>query len=275
MSKIEISSQLKQLVQSTVEYLKNNTEYLGNENYLSRKEIKENNLVEGINVQDNIAIAKTIDHTLLKPEATKADIKKLCEEALQYNFASVCINSCYVKYSTEILKNTSVKVCTVIGFPLGATTTGSKKFEAEEALKNGAEEVDMVINIGRLKDRDVNYVYKDIKLISDSAKEHNGLCKVILETCLLTDEEKILACLIAKDAGADFVKTSTGFSKDGAKIHDVALMKYVVAPVLRVKASGGIRSKEDAIIMLENGASRLGTSSGVKIILGEKSESKY
>jgi len=220
-------------------------------------------------------LAGMIDHTLLKPDATISEINQLCEEAIQYNFASVCVNPSYVDTCFNLIKSSNVKVCTVIGFPLGATTTQSKFLEAEEAIKNGAEELDMVINVGKLKDRDYDFVFNDIKSIADLSKRHLCTSKVILETCLLTDEEKVVACLLAKEAGLNFVKTSTGFSKNGATVHDVSLMKFVVGDKLQVKASGGIRSYEDAIAMINAGATRLGASAGVKIIAGQKSESNY
>ncbi len=220
-------------------------------------------------------LAQMIDHTLLKPDAINSEIKQLCEEAIEYNFASVCVNPYYVKTCFDLIKSSNVKVCTVIGFPLGATTTQTKVLEAEEAIKNGAEELDMVLNIGKLKDKDYDYVYDDIKLIVDLSKKHLCTSKVILETCLLSDEEKVTACLLSKEAGINFVKTSTGFSKSGATPHDVALMKFVVGDKLQVKASGGIRSYEDAISMINVGATRLGASAGVKIIAGQKSESSY
>ncbi len=215
-------------------------------------------------------LAKKIDHTLLKPEAKPDEIKSLCEEAKRFNFAAVCVNPCYVSLCSELLKGTEVNVCTVIGFPLGATTTETKRFEAEQAIKNGAREVDMVINIGMLKSGDYDYIFNDVNQVALAAKKNGAVCKVILETALLTDEEKIKACLICKRAGADFVKTSTGFSKGGATAGDVALMKYVVGSSVGVKASGGIRSREDADKMLESGADRIGTSASVKIILGSK-----
>lgn len=220
-------------------------------------------------------LAAMIDHTLLKPEATISEIKQLCEEAMQYNFASVCVNPSYVAACFDLVKSSNVKVCTVIGFPLGATTTQSKFSEAEEAIKNGAEELDIVLNIGRLKDEEYDFVYNDLKSIADLSKKHLCTSKVILETCLLTDEEKIAACLLAKEAGLNFVKTSTGFSKGGATTYDVSLMKFIVGDKLKVKASGGIRSYEDAIAMTNAGATRLGASAGVKIIAGQKSESNY
>ncbi|MGA8264217.1 MAG: deoxyribose-phosphate aldolase [Ignavibacteriaceae bacterium] len=220
-------------------------------------------------------LARKIDHTLLKPDATSDEIKSLCAEAKKYEFASVCINPGYVPLCSDLLKGTNVKVCTVIGFPLGSTTTEAKRFEAEQAISNGAEEVDMVINVGRLKQGDYDYVFHDVNQVVLVAKKHEAVCKVILETALLTDEEKIKACIICKQAGADFVKTSTGFSKGGATAGDVALMKYVVGSSVGVKASGGIRSREDAEKMVASGADRIGASASVKIVLGQKSEASY
>lgn len=214
-------------------------------------------------------LAKLIDHTLLKPEAQDTDIKKLCDEALKNGFASVCINPCYVSTASKLLKGSNVNVCTVIGFPLGAVTTGAKVFEADEAVQNGAKEVDMVINVGKLKAGDFDYVENDIKQVVDKVKS-KALTKVIIETCLLTDEEKVSACKLAKKAGADFVKTSTGFSTGGAKAEDVKLMRKVVGKEMGVKASGGIRTYEDAVLMLKAGANRLGVSASIKII--EKAE---
>ncbi len=224
---------------------------------------------------DKKELAGMIDHTLLKPEAALSEIKQLCEEAKQHNFASVCVNPSYVSTCFDLLKSSNVKVCTVIGFPLGATTTQSKFYEAEEAIKNGAEELDMVINIGRLRDKDYDYVYNDLKTIADISKKYLCTSKVILETCLLTDDEKVAACLIAKEAGLDFVKTSTGFSKAGATVRDVALMKFVVGDKHRVKAAGGIRSYDDAAAMINAGADRLGASAGIKIISGQISNGNY
>jgi deoxyribose-phosphate aldolase len=221
----------------------------------------------------NQKLARMIDHTNLKPEATEDEIKKLCEEAKQYSFASVCVNPCNVALCRELLKDSIVKVCTVIGFPLGANTTETKKFEAEQAIANGATEVDMVINVGRLKQDDYQYVFNDVNQVAQSAKKNDALSKVILETALLTDEEKVKACLICKEAGADFVKTSTGFSKGGATTTDVALMKYIVGSAIGVKASGGIRTRKDAEDMVSSGADRIGASASVKIVLSEKSES--
>lgn len=210
-------------------------------------------------------ISSTIDHTLLKPEASKEEIKKLCEEAKNYDFAAVCVNPCHIELCKELLKDSNVKIATVIGFPLGANTKEVKAFEALDAINRGATEIDMVINIGALKDKDYNTVKEDIEAVVQSAKD-KAVVKVIIETSLLTNEEKIKACELAMEAKADFVKTSTGFSTGGATIEDVKLMKSVVGNNLKVKASGGIRSLETARDMLEAGASRLGTSSGVKIV---------
>ena len=220
-------------------------------------------------------LARKIDHTLLKPDATADQIKALCDEAKKYDFASVCVNPGYVTLCCDLLKGTNVKVCTVISFPLGSTTTETKRFEAEQAIANGAEEIDMVINVGRLKQGDYDYVFQDVNQVVLAAKKYEAVCKVILETALLTDEEKIKACIICKQAGADFVKTSTGFSKGGATAGDVALMKYVVGSSVGVKASGGIRSREDAEKMVASGADRIGASASVKIVLGQKSEASY
>jgi deoxyribose-phosphate aldolase len=210
-------------------------------------------------------IAKMIDHTLLKPETTKSQIIKLTEEAKKYDFASVCVNPTWVKLASEKLHGSEVKVCTVIGFPLGANTTETKVFEAKDAIKNGAQEVDMVINIGELKDKNDVYIENDIKSVVEAAKG-KALVKVIIETCLLTQEEKVRACKIAKKAGADFVKTSTGFSKYGAKVEDVKLMRETVGKDMGVKASGGIHTKQEALDMIEAGASRIGASAGITIV---------
>ena len=209
--------------------------------------------------------ASLIDHTLLKPEATEADIKKLCDEAAQFGFASVCVNPGWVKTAVEFLRGSGVPVCTVIGFPLGATLPDVKGYEARRAIFNGAREVDMVINVGKLKSGDDCAVEDDISAVVQAAHENHILCKVIIETALLTDEEKVRACLAAKNAGADFVKTSTGFSKGGATAHDVALMRHTVGKSLGVKASGGVKGIDDARAMFEAGATRIGASVGVKI----------
>jgi deoxyribose-phosphate aldolase len=209
--------------------------------------------------------ASLIDHTLLKPEASESDIKKLCNEAVQFGFASVCVNPTWVKRAAEFLSGSSVPVCTVIGFPLGATLPDVKAYETRRAIFNGAREVDMVINIGALKSGDDCAVEEDIRAVATAAHENGVLCKVIIETALLTDEEKVRACLAAKNAGADFVKTSTGFAKGGATADDVALMRRTVGRNLGVKASGGVKGIEDARKMFEAGATRIGASVGVKI----------
>lgn len=221
----------------------------------------------------DISLARMIDHTMLKPDATIEEITILCEEAKKYNFASVCINPSYVPLCSKLLKGTQVKVCTVIGFPLGATTTATKRAEAEEVLHEGAQEVDMVINIGKLKAGDHKYVFNDINQVVLAAKRKNAVTKVILETALLTDEEKVKACLISKEAKSDFVKTSTGFSKGGATAGDIALMRYVVGSSVGVKASGGVRTLEDAEEMIKSGADRIGASASVKIVTGDNSGS--
>lgn len=210
-------------------------------------------------------LASYIDHTILKPEADENDVERVCREALEYGFASVCVNPCYVKLAYSILRDSPVKVCTVVGFPLGASMTAVKAYEAEDAIENGAQEIDMVLNIGALKGGNIEYVKKDIEAVANVCRG-KALLKVIIETCLLSDEEKIQACEVAKLAGADFVKTSTGFSKAGATEEDVALMKRVVGKDMGVKASGGIRDLNAALAMIEAGATRIGTSSSVKII---------
>lgn len=209
--------------------------------------------------------ASLIDHTLLKPEATETDIKKLCNEATQFGFASVCVNPAWVKKASEFLSGSNVPVRTVIGFPLGATLPDVKAYEARRAIFNGAREVDMVINIGALKSGDDCAVEADIRAVAEAAHENGILLKVIIETALLTDDEKIRACLASKNAGADFVKTSTGFSKGGATVEDVSLMRRTVGSALGVKASGGVKGIEDARAMFEAGATRIGASVGVKI----------
>jgi deoxyribose-phosphate aldolase len=213
----------------------------------------------------NDNIAGFIDHTLLKQDATEEQIAKLCEEAKKYHFCSVCINSCYVPLSSKLLYGSGVNVCTVIGFPLGAASTKAKIAEANEAIENGATEVDMVINVGSVKSGNYDNVKRDIEGVVFAAKG-KALVKVIIETCLLTDEEKVRVCTICKLAGADFVKTSTGFSTGGATVDDVRLMRKTVGPNMGVKASGGIKSYETALAMIEAGATRLGTSSGIDIV---------
>ncbi len=212
-----------------------------------------------------------IDHTILKPEATEAAVQKIIDEAKEYNFFSVCINPCWVAFASEQLANTDVAVCTVIGFPLGANTPEVKAYEAADAIKNGANEVDMVINIGALKSQQYDYVRQDIQGVVDAAKG-KALVKVIIETALLTDEEKVKACELAKEAGADFVKTSTGFSTGGAKVADIRLMRETVGPDMGVKASGGVHNAEEALAMIEAGATRIGASTGVAIVSGATGE---
>lgn len=213
-------------------------------------------------------LSKMIDHTLLKPDATKDMVKVLCEEAIKYEFFSVCVNPYYVKFAKEQLNKSSVKVATVIGFPLGSTTKDAKAHEAQNAIKNGADELDMVINIGALKDKDYEVVKEDIEAVVNVARG-KALVKIILETSLLENEEKKMACKLAKYAGADFVKTSTGFSTAGANAEDVKLMREVVGDSMGVKASGGIRDYQTAIKMIEAGATRIGASSSIKIVEGK------
>ena len=212
-------------------------------------------------------LAKYIDHTLLKTDAQRADVMKLIEEAKAYHFASVCVSPIWVSYVSEALRDTGIKTCTVIGFPQGATPSAVKAFETKQAVADGADEVDMVIAVGKLKDGDDAYVKADIEAVVRAARG-KALTKVIIETCLLTDEEKRRACLLAKEAGADFVKTSTGFAAGGATAADVKLMRESVGEAMGVKAAGGVRTRADAEAMLAAGATRLGTSSGVKIVEG-------
>ncbi|MBI3652501.1 MAG: deoxyribose-phosphate aldolase [Acidobacteria bacterium] len=210
-------------------------------------------------------VALYIDHTLLKPEATRDDILKICEEGARYGFASVCINPIWVKEAACALRGSGVKVCTVIGFPLGANNPDTKAYEARRAIFDGASELDMVINVGALKSGDDELVLRDIRGVVEVAREAGGLCKVIIETALLTDEEKVKACLLSKQAGADFVKTSTGFSKGGATVADIALMRRAVGGEMGVKASGGVKDLQQAQEMIRAGATRIGASVGVKI----------
>jgi deoxyribose-phosphate aldolase len=213
------------------------------------------------------AIARVIDHTLLKPEATYNQIVQLCHEARQYHFASVCVNPSFVRLCADLLRDVEdVKVCTVIGFPLGATLPEVKAYEAEQAIRHGATEIDMVQNVGALKSRDCETLQHDMAAVVEVAHRHGALCKVILETALLSDEEKELACGIAKEVGADFVKTSTGFGPGGATVSDIALMRRVVGPELGVKASGGVRTYADVRALLDAGATRIGASAGVRIV---------
>lgn len=223
---------------------------------------------------DKKKLAQMIDHTILKPEAKAEDIVKLCKEAKENEFKSVCINPAWVSLAAKELQGTNVEVCTVIGFPLGATTTEVKAFETKDVIEKGATEVDMVINIGALKDGNLELVKNDIKAVVDAAKG-KALTKVIIETCLLTDEEKVTACKLSKEAGADFVKTSTGFSTGGATPADIKLMRETVGPEMGVKASGGVRSFDDAIAVINNGATRIGASAGIAICNGEVSTSNY
>lgn len=223
-------------------------------------------------IPDDKSLAGMIDHTLLKPDATADKIAQLCFEARKYKFASVCVNPTHVKLCADLLRDSDVKVCSVIGFPLGATSTEVKVFETKNALENGATEIDMVINIGALKAGDNELVAHDIREVVAVAHAAGALLKVIIETALLTDEEKVVASLLAKEAGADFVKTSTGFSGGGATVHDVALMRRTVGPDLGVKAAGGIHTHEEAEQLVAAGATRLGASAGIKIIQADLPE---
>ncbi|CYU43943.1 deoxyribose-phosphate aldolase [Streptococcus suis] len=216
---------------------------------------------------------KYIDHTILKPETTQEQVEKILAEAKEYDFASVCVNPTWVAFAAESLKDSDVKVCTVIGFPLGANTPAVKAFETKDAISNGADEIDMVINIGALKTGNYDLVLEDIKAVV--AASGDKLVKVIIEACLLTDDEKVKACQLSQEAGADYVKTSTGFSTGGATVADVALMRKTVGPDMGVKASGGARSYEDAIAFIEAGASRIGASSGVAIMNGAQADGDY
>jgi deoxyribose-phosphate aldolase len=212
------------------------------------------------------AVASMIDHTLLKPDATQDQIAQLCYEARKYNFASVCVNPTHAKLCAQLLKDTPVKVCTVIGFPLGATAPEVKAYETQQAIDDGASEIDMVINVGALKSRDYDLVERDIATVVRTAHASNAIVKVIIEAALLSDREKIVACELAKQAGADYVKTSTGFGPGGATVEDVALMRRVVGPQMGVKAAGGVRTYSDAQRMIAAGATRIGASAGVRIM---------
>lgn len=225
-------------------------------------------------VHMSVNIGSMIDHTALKPETSKSQIETLCAEAKEYKFASVCVNPTWVETAAALLKGTEVKVCTVIGFPLGASTPETKAFETGDAIAKGATEVDMVINIGALKDKNDELVERDIRAVVDAAKG-KALTKVIIESCLLTDEEKVRACELSVKAGADFVKTSTGFSTGGATVEDIALMRKTVGPDIGVKASGGVRDRAGAMAMVEAGATRIGASAGIAIVNGETSTSDY
>ncbi len=221
-------------------------------------------------IPDDPSVAHMIDHTLLKPDATADQIAQLCFEARKYGFASVCVNPSFVKLCADLLKGTEVKVCTVIGFPLGASAPDVKVFETETALRDGATEIDMVINIGAVKARDLELVARDIQGVVRAGHAAGALVKVIIETSLLNEEEKVTACLLAKEAGADYVKTSTGFAGGGATVEDVALMRRVVGPEMGVKASGGVKDYADAESLIKAGATRIGASAGIKIAQGEK-----
>ncbi len=216
---------------------------------------------------------KYIDHTLLKQDATEEMLVKLCKEAKEYNFKTVCVNPCWISFCKKELAGSDVEVCTVIGFPLGAMTTAAKVFEAKNAVEEGADEIDMVINIGKLKDNDFDYVVNDIKAVKEAIKDK--VLKVIIETCLLSEEEKIRACKAIIEAKADFVKTSTGFSKAGATFDDVKLLKEEAKGILKVKAAGGVKTYEDMDLMIKLGADRIGTSSGVALMIGKSSSSDY
>jgi deoxyribose-phosphate aldolase len=216
-----------------------------------------------------------IDHTLLKPDATWEQVQKLCSEAKEYDFFSVCINSYFVKKVAPLLKGSNTKICTVVGFPLGASTMETKRFEAMKAVAEGASEIDMVLNISAVKSLDWQYVLDDMSSLSQVCHQQGALLKVILETCLINDEEKKKACELAVKAGVDFVKTSTGFSTGGATIADVQLMRSIVGPKMGVKASGGVRDASTALAMIEAGATRLGTSASVEIMKGQTSSSSY
>jgi len=211
-------------------------------------------------------LAALIDHTLLKPDATEAQILALCSEAREWRFASVCVNGIWVPLCAQEMQESGVKVCAVAGFALGATLPAVKAFEARQLIETGANEVDMVINVGKLKDGDYRLVYEDIAGVVDECHDNGAIAKVIIETALLTTEEKVAACVIAKEAGADFVKTSTGFNGGGATVEDIALMRRVVGPAIGVKASGGVRTVADALAMVAAGATRIGASAGVRIV---------
>ncbi|AJM72163.1 deoxyribose-phosphate aldolase [Mycoplasma yeatsii] len=220
-----------------------------------------------------IKLNKYIDHTVLKPEATKQDIINLCNQAKEYDFATVCVNTCWTSFCKELLKDSNVGITNVVGFPLGACLTEVKAFEVKKAIENGADEIDMVLNVGALKDKNYDLVLNDMKEVKKAAGDH--VVKVILENCLLTREEIIKACELAVEAGLEFVKTSTGFNKSGATVEDVKLMSEVVKDKAQVKAAGGVRTYEDAIAMINAGATRLGTSGGVNIVNGKENNSSY
>jgi len=219
------------------------------------------------------SLASFIDHTLLKADATEAQLKQLCEEAIKYGFATVCVNSSRVKFCASLLKKKKPKVISVVGFPLGAMSTTAKVFETKQAIKDGAKEIDTVINIGALKDKNYKFVLEDIRKVVKAAGKRISV-KVILETCLLDQEEKRIACALAQEAGAAFVKTSTGFSSAGASVEDIRLMRETVGPIMGVKASGGIRTRDDALKMISAGANRIGASAGVSMMTATKAGNK-
>ncbi|GAP20027.1 deoxyribose-phosphate aldolase [Leptolinea tardivitalis] len=220
-------------------------------------------------------LAKYIDHTLLKQEASVPQIAKLCEEAIKYNFAAICVNATNIAQCAKLLKGTDVKLSSTVGFPLGATLPSVKAYETEQAIAAGASEIDMVMNVGAMKSGNLALVKEDIAAVVKAAHAHKVIVKVIIETCLLTDDEKVKACQICKEVGADFVKTSTGFNSAGATVADVALMRKTVGPDMGVKAAGGVRTREDVLAMIEAGATRIGTSGGVKIMEGAEIKSGY
>jgi len=268
----EVMKKLKNLLSSPYQNVTDKSYYDGLRKILNGGASRVSATIGVVNVP--VDVAPYIDHTLLKPDATRSEIEQLCREAIEYKFFSVCINPFWVPLCSKMLRGTGIKVTSVVGFPLGATDSRTKAFETRNAIEKGASEIDMVINIGALKSGDKGAVEEDIRSVVRAARATTTV-KVILETCLLTDEEKILGCEIAKKAGADFVKTSTGFSKGGATAHDIALMRRVVGPKMGIKAAGGIRSFEDARLLIQTGATRLGTSASIKIVTGEKSESSY
>jgi deoxyribose-phosphate aldolase len=214
--------------------------------------------------QEQISLAAMMDHTLLKPDVTQNEVERICLEAIEYGFATVCVNPSHIEFAAKILKNSSVKPIAVVGFPLGANSTTSKAFEARDAVKAGAQEIDMVINIGALKEKNFSLVFEDIQKVVQASQPFP--VKVILETCTLDNDQKIIACALSKAAGAAFVKTSTGFAASGATVEDVALMRRIVGPFMGVKASGGIRTHADAMKMIAAGASRIGASASIEIV---------
>ena len=235
---------------------------------------KESGSTSGAVVRVPADVAPYIDHSLLKPEATREQIDRLCDEAVKYSFYSVCVNSSWVSICARKLRDTAIKVCSVVGFPLGAMQNRSKGLEAQCAIEDGAQEIDMVINVGFLKSGDLRKVEEDIRAVKRTCRS-TTILKVIIETGLLTDDEKVMACQIAKKVGADFVKTCTGFAKGGAKARDIALMRKIVGTKMGVKASGGIRSFQDAKLMIESGATRIGASARVAIVTAEKGQESY